>query len=463
MSFRSTGQSLSVDLDCALDDTDSLSSHLIPNCWEKKSPINETKVSSEAQLFKSDHEVCQCLRDPNRTKLESIRQIMMTKSNPLPHQDSEKNSIKIFKDNVKSLEAELQQQRDGMAFSAYAMSKDYKFTNAYLQPSTATSDIGNTTPLASCLEGVCPPDGSSHNQDKDIQKIMNTFSVPAKVNQALFNDDVFHPGQCMSAREYLAYAQLPSDNLLKEKIKNTSLDNFDESGWNHFELLSQYDEQMSLSDQKKNKNKIMELKAKLTFLNRNPMIKTFLAADTDMDLVEKNKNITYEKKREIQEKLSSLNGSLPGKKKELLKILKEFVTNKSSMNEVPNYQKKLTSFFVKPDVGDLIEIEFEKQEYKKMLMIKDQKNFRPRNNLSHRSVVDSFIAKTGLGNPNDCNSEKADIKDCVNIYSRYCQELDKTMEEVSRTDRNPVFVDDLRERTMNDFNTNFNTNSDFIK
>ena len=465
MSLRTTGQSLSVDPYCAPEDKDSLSSQLIPKCWEKKSPLDEAKVSSEAQLLKNDHEICQCLRDPNRTKLESIRQLMMAGSIILQDEDSEENRIEIFKDNVRALQVELKQQRDGLGFSAYAMSQDTKFTNAYLQPSTATSDIAHTAPLTSCLNGVCKLDGGRHNQvddqDKEIQKIISKFNVPENVDDALFKDKVFHPDQCISAREYLAFTQLPSDNLLKEKIKKTSLDSFDENGWNHFELLNQYDQQMSLSDQKKNKNKIMELKAKLIFLNRNPMIKTLLAADTDMSLVEKNKNISGDKKREIQRKFSSLNGSLPSMKKELLKILKEFVKNKNSMSGVSDYQKKLKRFFVKPVVGELIEIEFEKQEYKKMSMIKDPENFRPRNNLSHKSVVDRFIAKTGLGNPNDCNSEKLEIMDCVNIYSRYCKVLDKSMVQVSRAERNPAFVDDLRESTMNDFNPDFNTNSDF--
>jgi hypothetical protein len=456
MSLRTTGQSLSLEPYCAPADFNGLTEALIPSCWSNKKPLNSS--------LKSDHEVCQCLRDPNRTKSDPIRLMMMAPSSYVSEEDMKKDDVAMFAENVKSLEDELRRDRDGMGFHAYTMSNDSSFTNAYLQDSPGTSDKSNSSPLANCLNGVngvCSIDGGPPQKDKQIQKIISSFSVPRKVDQSLFQDKVFRPEQCVSAREYLASRQLPSEDILKTKIKETSLDNFKEDEWNHFELLKQYDEQMALSDSEKNRSKILALKAKLTFLNRNPMIKTFLASDTEMSPLENNKSIPDEKRAEIQNKLSGFKDSLVGKKKELLGILKGFVKKQDYMDEVSDYQDKLKNFFVKPDIGELMEIEFEKQAYKKMLGLKDQKNFKPRNDLSHKTVVDSFIRETGMDNPNDCNSEKAEIEKCVKVYSQYCLKLDNLMSRVMTAKGDPAFVDDLRESSINDLNTDFDTNAEF--
>jgi hypothetical protein len=461
------------------NDFDKLTSAIVPGCWDAKKNYDDVPAPklTEKELIESDYQICNCLNDPRQNPSADIRHLMKLPTVQLPNYRPSKNVVEIFEKNAKRIKEKMEKDRTSLAFQASIISEgNTSFTQLYAADPTANQftskklkdSVENNAKDVTGSSAILPSASTQKENDEivsGVRKVLEGLKVPPKTDPALFQDEKLVDGQCVPGRDFLAYQALPQQELLKD-ISETTEATFDPKDWNYDELKKSYDEFMRLNLDSKIRTKelIVNLKAKLRFLDQNPMIKTFFAVDPTSEYLKNTDDVPQERKQFVLQSLKENSPKIDPRKKQLFGILKKFSSNQA-LPQLKPYLEDLRNFFVQPDVANLMDIQAEKELYKKLNKIGDFKSFTEKTSLiTQQSVENDFVKLTKLGQPSKCGP-RADrnIKECVEIYAAYCKTLEDVVNRIRSEEGDPEIRDDLDVLAANDFEPSYKTNNEFKK
>lgn len=369
-------------------------------CFEGKLSWTRSNVP-EKELLKSDQNVCGCLK--GFTKVPGVAEIM-----------SKNVSIKRSK-NV--AQVELNDILNGLLFQTYSW----------------TGDKNLTTKYANNLYGT--KSGEEPTKEKLVYD----------ANTMLVNDIVPYPeNQCLSPRVFMLTRQLPNKHIKSDLNKP-----FSEENWNYKLLEKRYAELMSLSMSQREAamTEILNLKEKLYFLNRNPVIKYSFAVDVSK-----------------------------AEKPEDAKKLKEFVFKElqtlipDSCNDInskcyQDYKNKMAELMKEPRLIPALRKEARLDHGERIKRKLQSSGPEARQQTpTQRGIVDEFMEQYRLPNPDMCEKDTTKGIECLEIYSGYCRTLDKYADDInvmSSTQPISMVYDDLDKNLNDDFNPDINTNEQF--
>jgi hypothetical protein len=271
-------------------------------------------------------------------------------------------------------------------------------------------------------------------------------SIHYDLNQDLLKDQAPYPaGQCLSPRAFLILNSRPKESVQKALEEPE----FVAKNWNYRDLISRYDFFMNMPVQERNKSaeEIQELKEKLIFLNRNPLVKYALGAPDVDDQTKKNIYATIQLLR--NDDCDQLGSSCSNKfNKDLGGILGSEKVLKSVRAEAEADHK-------------------DRSERKS----KKSSPVEPWGNVTQEKLVEQFRANFGWNkSPDECESGLTDQKDkqeCLEIFKSYCKVVDTygpyigKVGQSSKVSVDERVVDNLEELIANDVNPDFKTNKEF--
>lgn len=312
--------------------------------------------------------------------------------------------------------------------------------------------------------------------EEGIKRVNEEFKVPDP-NPAILSEAAYASGQCIGGREFLAFNQLPDGDEIFQEL---DVANFQENDWDYNILKNQYKGYMVLSGDFKslpgNAMAIKRIKAKMNFLNKNPMIKSFLAAQDNYKdyFARKKPDSTY------QETINSyLNGGkLQRNKQKLFDIMKKMAKDnicsrpgqkstdclKKSLNDgrLQTYKKDLQDLFKKPEVAEIAKIESKYDLFRDLDQFKLDRTVDPKSlPLTQEAVYTNFVKETGL-DPDKCldgnldgTSEK--LSECSQIYASYCKRVRSVVPRLAETE-DSALADNIDSAMAHDFNPDIEKN-----
>lgn len=370
------------------------------NCFEGRLSWTRSKAS-EKDLLKSDQNVCGCLK--GFSKVPGVAEIM-----------SKNVSIKRSK-NV--AQAELNDILNGFLFQTYSFTGDKDVTTKY-----SNNLYGNKNGEV--------PTGEKLLYDANPQLVNDKFPYPAD--------------QCVSPRVFILTRQLPN-----RYIKTDLQKPFSEENWNYKLIEKRYSELMSLPVEEREKTamtEILELKEKLQFLNRNPVIKYSLAVDV-----------------------------AKAEKPEEAKKLKEFVFNQlktlipdecADINSkcYQDYKKKMADLVKDPRLIPALRKEARIDHAERVKRKVNSSGSEVRKEPSQRGIISEFMEQYRLPSPDTCEKDTTKGIECLEIFSGYCRTLDKYADDIDslvNSQKISLVYNNLDDLLKDDFNPDINTNKDF--
>lgn len=482
---------------------------------------------TEFQKFQEDRAVCDCLKKIGGTVTEvgsimnmDVNEIQQIKVGDVaPENLSENERMLNFETNVSETRRQMNQNSNGMAFQASVLAdlagkpvKDDQvdsFAKVYATDPMGRSIGGGNdgekrrglhlfgrkmdirvaqfagTYFGNVESGQLNEiDGMLNIRNRDGRKqstgekekqsrldlAMNNLSQPGgAVKELLQPVDIKRP-QCVSAREFMAFKQIPDALTAKE----LHTDSGDINGWNYKVLKKEWKDLMagSYAEKQANKQKIISIRSRVMFLERNPMIKNFLGAESS-DL----KDFFSAMPNQNEEVITAAYANdLDGRKKALLGYLKNAIPDSScktsecmiSSPQLKENLNKILEFFSRPENAQVTRTENNKTnaDIANRLIASGKKMFAPKPTSMSREGVDKSFKAYGLGSPSTCD-EKYVVDMCVRTYAGYCHFLDENKNEIDNLgDQDPLLADDLEMKTANLFETDPEKNpefKDFIK
>ncbi|WPU63440.1 hypothetical protein [Peredibacter starrii] len=466
--------------------------HLAITCWDKKKSKDEDPELTERQILESDKAVCACLGESTNVHVKS--RMIGGSIRAIPSASAE--AVKNFRDNVALSQKRLQDLQNGMMFQASILSEsDKKFTEAYSQtqmrrlfsseraPQKAdskgmterieqirslqrnniqslTSDF-NKSKGFNAFTGFINSDARSDKAQltEGLSDVMRDFTIPP-ADMTLLTDAPMAPGQCISPREYLVYKQIPDKKEFYDAVKSRG---FMQSDWNYTVLEG---ELKILADtresRERNKQQINAVRAKMEFLNRNPMIKNFLMANLGSNAAYfETAKISQQEQAKIIENKGWTN--LDAKKGKLFNIIASL--NPENPKSIDEFRKKATEFFKDPDVAFLTNLEAEKSIYREIDHLKNPVNLMPAKlPTTQKELEAKFAEGTKLISPAECNNGGANVEKCVESYASYCRLLSDAERQMDDADFGAEGLSgDVTFENLDNFDPNIATNPEFKK
>lgn len=309
-----------------------------------------------------------------------------------------------------------------------------------------------------------------------IKRVNEAFKVP-EPNSAILSESSYSSNQCVGGREFLAFKQLPSGDEIFSELDGS---NFDERSWDYNSLKSEYTSFMVQSPTTKsmpaNAMAIKRLKAKLNFLNKNPMIKSFMAAQSSYDDYFNRKKSDAGYQRNINSFIRD--GKLLKNKQKLFEIMKKMAKDnicsrpgqkssdciKKSLNDgkLQTYKKDLHDLFIQPEVAEVAKIESKYDLFRDLDHFKNNRIVDPKTlPLTQEALHDSFVKETGL-DPEECTEgnlggDTKALSKCSQIYASYCKRVLPVVPRLHETE-DSALADDIESTIAHDFNPDVGSN-----
>ncbi len=451
----------------------------VDKCFAKKpSAIDKLDLSHE-QLFGMEQNVCDCLYNANNTGVTRIMNFEKERDHGSRTDDVMKNDIQK---KMMDMAAKASAFQDGMMFQSHMLYhdpngplKDRKKDPTLMYGTPFVSQIfksggdaqnylldrsGDAVGLAMNLRG--DTQNSTKKSDaklaEQLKKEIGKISIENKSAYVL-SENNFKPGQCVSAKEYFSYKQFPDSNNFYKNLLNEK--NFDPKKWNYITLEKELKAKSNtIPYTEESKREMEELRDKIRFLHRNPMLKTLMAADTNFDeYARKTKTLTPEVKSLLE---TTSNKVLSKKKKELFELVKKHFTpsNVSCTNvsnsacqedvlkNVKTFDEDMKRFFNDQDVALLTRAQAEKSTFQ---LVDDfienpipQEKVPVKQNELENFVfnevisVDEKTKEENFVNPADCRSvnspyaSRSSDPRCVMTYAVYCPVVKKAQTRLAK-------------------------------
>ncbi len=451
----------------------------VDKCFAKKPSTIDKSVLSQDQLFQMDQDVCQCLYD---AKNEGVTRIMDYEKG----RDHGARTDAMMKNDIKKkmmdMAAKASALQDGMMFQAHMLyhdpanpvkdrSKDptlkygTPFVSQIFQSGGDAQNYlidrsGEAANLAMNLRGSNPNSNKKADAklEEQLKKEIGNISIENK-SVALLSESEFKPGQCVSAKEYFSYKQFPDSSVFYKSLMSEK--SFEPKKWDYIALERELKvKRDTIPYTEQSKREMEEIREKLRFLHRNPMLKTLMAANHDFDeYARKTKTLSKEMK-DILEKTSR--NVLDQKKRSLFDLVKRHFTpaNPSCVNEqrsscqedvlknVKSFDEDMKNFFNDQDVALLTKVQAEKSTFhlidefidnpipqeKVPLNQADLENFVFNEVIS----VDPETKANNFINPGECRAVESSYSSrstddrCVQTYAVYCPVVKKAQLQLAR-------------------------------
>lgn len=366
-------------------------------CFEGRMSFTRDTDKTEKELLGKDQDICKCLRTWN--KPEGVQEAMKE-----THNENAKEQAKAVP------QQELNKILTGMMFQTMSITNNIEVAAKWGHNLYSSSNV----PGQAKLEFV-PSD-------------------------ELFKDKVPYPaGQCISPRHYFQFKQRPG-----RRVKEAMVGEFKNEDWNYKILQDKYTELMtfSLASREEKKDEIQTLKAKLKFLNRNPLIKYTLGSE------DKSENFEKAKVQVLK----------------ALKMLKDDQECQSLESQCSKeYNNLLTSAFHSEGVMKTIRDEARLDHSDRIEARRKKDLLTKKGDVTQRSIVNQFMSKYNLPSPDVCESDAPKVE-CLTIYSNYCRTLDSYKDDIAALSEqhvDPDILDDLDDELNNEFNPDIATNENF--
>lgn len=298
--------------------------------------------------------------------------------------------------------------------------------------------VGKGQPVDEVSMGVINRVSNLQVNDRglDARNTQATFLGTVDTYEPNKNLNYLAPGACVTPEYFFRYNQFPKENEFYDFLSRTS--EFKEDEWRFDVLVKEYD-QLNGKGRKSadDLHKMRELKARLTFLNRNPLIKNVFnvtkdAAGTIIDKI----NIDPELKATLKENMAALDTT--SYKKALFDIVMRLKPkNKSCLNQKTNscmsqavaeskgngYVESLQDLLKQSDVRDgMIIMESARNLYVGLDKILDPVNVPSSQALTYSHLQNAYASRFGR-NVGDCRSSSGNNAECNIAFQNYCPML----------------------------------------
>jgi hypothetical protein len=396
----------------------------IQDCYN---PNSNSEISHEPEHANNDSldkdvAMCKCLREKADKFLgfKSLFKPIQTLGNDGDPQVMLKN----YEDRASHFIDRIKQNRNSLSFQASVIFEgNGDMVNGY-RSEVVDGMFGGKESKLGRLSQEIDMKGSSEvkNGVKNILSKLNKPIVEVE-SEKLVREVKFDPKQCVGGREFLAFKQLPSPEVISELRLSPT---FDEKEWDMKALRDKLHSMNGAGDVEKKK----ELKEKINFLLKNPMIKTVMSAITD-GLDEEKKALRLKNKNDLFNILQSSAGKDKCKGPCTLAEMGTLIET-----GLVDYKDKLKEFFSTKEIIDATREAMDEQILADYDQLKSEYNFHTyRVEASHSAFVTDFCRTTNK-DPEDCmKPERAkDIKECAPVFASYCQRLDtvKLKEKVGK-------------------------------
>lgn len=439
-------------------------------CFSDRDAQYKRDFTSSLKAFRSDVAVCECLAVKEK----------------LDHPDKD-FSLKASEALVSLQNARTKAFRNDLVFQASIIAPQVQ--SVYVRSRDTTVDTGDKINIS--IQEKRNDRIFRASPGADVVKLHEFFGVVDKkqknpnYDENLFIKQDKKKGQCIESREYLAFNTIPKSDDFFNSLRSMNTENFNEKDWD-------FDELGATIGLEKDKSKREEIKARLRFLSRNPLIRNLFSVNKN-DLAES--GASPERTEEVN--INPAWAQLPSFKKDLFKIIKTLSPDMnctqdsgrgcldkiSNSQKIAEYRKQLGVFFganSNPHMADLLVWENERKIIKEMvdpfyLKNNDSKwmNF-PR---SQRSLDQFLQSSEGLSTKGcygfdivkNHEVDPKKLNSCLNTFSKYCPFLQvavsqnssdnstKAESEFDESEENYAWVSDLeadidKNDKMKDFN-----------
>lgn len=473
-------------------------------CFSKKIPLSERAKFSEEQLLKADAELCKCLSASKFTSIQELMKDGLKKSNGFrTNEDIQKD----VKENILNMVAKVATLQDGMMFQSHMLfGGDSKISKSRSVINSATYsgnfintlfknggaavetikangnkmamkaiDVSGRGSMMPAVLGM-----NEHKKENNALKPIITKAlsqIELKTNSVeLLAEPEFAPGQCMGAKEYFSYMQFPMDKQFYGSLRDETT--FDPKRWDFKALENRLKVLATTND--RNEAEVTDIKLRLRFLYRNPLMKNLFSADDDYDDYAAAKKLDSAKKGHLESISKTI---LPRKKQELFEIIKNHVAPKdpacfnkpfacrnNAIKNVSSYDNEIKKFFNDPGVSVLTTAQAEKSamaEVNNLIENPIPPQVLPTSQKELEEQVFRNMWGNGAPHPNECSlaesmHEGKELNPaCVYTYSSYCPMLDKVKDQVANNALDVTRISrDLSLETTNLYEPDIEKNND---
>lgn len=279
----------------------------------------------------------------------------------------------------------------------------------------------------------------------------------------MFEDEYPLPvGQCLSKQEYFRMRMIPEGRDLA-LIRGELSQEYQAEHWNYESLTAEYRELMNKPTRERagDRVRIIKLKAKLKFLNRNPLIKYYMASN-EGDSGTKSQIFNQLKQSFNDEGCQEITSACT---ENFHRSLENLLKNDNARTVIRNEARN--------DLNNKIRTEASRDFYSSQQDFRRGRGRRP----DREAMIRSFRENFGLAStPDDCHSSRNSSLDensalsCIQMFSAYCKtvdEFDRQLKDAESSERGiPREVladieDNLDKDTRDDFNPILQDNADF--
>lgn len=404
-------------------------------CFEdrKVTPINISEADlSPEEYLKQDMGVCECLR--NRPLTKDMMDNLPIDSSAVPlARDKEAN---IFLRNVtRNIEEGMERLRiknDAILFQSHHLDTNvHRIYNVMVKADTKKKDDMLTDLMTTIQKGSQIELGRKLESNENgviMSSLKNSARNFGKMDKVLTEEEV-QGESCLSMQGFLSYNLVPAEKEFWQDILKMS--SFNPDDWNYEKLKNEMYQAQRLiknsegSEQKKYARSIRALRARLVFLNKNPLFKYGFNA-------KENSSLKNELFGIIKSNMNLDNGCL--KKDEICRVK----YNKSNERKV--FEEKTAEIFKRPEVAELIQKQVDEDNQKEINNITNKKNWKDDNVFLTQDILSQAVKDKTQFDITKCTrvkeftseAESVDILNgCIVSFNIYCKILDESKDKIS--------------------------------
>jgi hypothetical protein len=395
----------------------------------------EANANEQYDLIYQDQKVCSCLKE---NKILEIT-LDLVKAFTLKDKDA-----LLLRDTQSNIELKVKQNQDeyaGLMVHANIIGST-NLAAQYTQPPIEDFVIVGREMIEASLQSRLQ--NKTSNSFAQASRVASLLRGPDSMEEII--DRIERPSECITMQGFLSYNQIPKDEHFSS-IFNAEK-KFNQDDWNYEMLKNRYDELLSRSPES---DEVKEVKARISFLIKNPMIKSLMSAQIG-DLTGHEVN----------------NATLNQKKEDLFNIMKnKFRTHdpqSPSKLSREEYRNELTKLFMDSDVLVITRVKAEVDLVKHLLNEDEQEELlRPREANSHSTINAHFSERFPNLNLRQCSGEVKEIIGCGTAFSVYCSIIDKAVASyekegptekqstiLERKEKDMVKLDPINNQAFND-------------
>lgn len=443
-------------------------------CFSKKIPPSEKAKYTQEQLLKADAELCKCLGQSTYTSIQDLMKEGQKKSNGFRTNEEIQRDVK---ENIYNMVAKVATLQDGMMFQSHMLfGGDRKISKSRINSATYSGNFINTlfknggaaaetikasghrvamkaldvagrggSPMMPAFLGLNEFKKENNALKPIITKALSQIEL--KTNSVeLLAEPEFAPGQCMGAKEYFSYRQFPMDKQFYGSLRDETT--FDPKRWD-FKALENRLKALA-TETNRNEAEVTDIKLRLRFLYRNPLMKNLFSANDDFDDYAEAKKLDSAKKRHLESVSKNI---LSKKKQELFEIIKnhvapkdpscfskDFACRNNAVKNVSSYDSAIKKFFNDPNISLLTTAQAEKSamaEVNNLIENPIPPQVLPTSQKELENQVFNSMLNNGAPHPDECSlavsmHEGKELNPaCVYTYSTYCPMLDKVKDQIA--------------------------------